>query len=247
MKQELRIEQLNEYVEEHIDAFHTKRLEKLQKLNLKKILKRKKPYLFKAKHILKSQDLIESLLDAFLQSQEETLFGNFLEEVAIFVCGNIFGGIKTQNLEGIDLLFFKNEILYIVEIKSGPNWGNSSQLKKLKDNFRKAKAILSKKYPNTTIIAVNGCCYGKERKTDKGEYFKYCGQEFWEFISDNPNLYTDIIDPLGYKAKEKNEAFDKAYVRVINKFTFEFMKDFCNNSGDINWKGLVAFNSEKSI
>ena len=169
-----------------------------------------------------------------------------MEELAIFVCGNIFGGAKTQNLVGIDLLFFKDEILYVVEIKSGPNWGNSSQLKKLKDNFKKAKTILSEKYPNATIIAVNGCCYGKETKTDKGEYFKYCGQEFWHFISDNPNLYTDIIEPLGYKAKEKNEHFDKAYAKVINNFSFEFMKDFCDN-GDINWEKLVAFNSEKNI
>jgi hypothetical protein len=69
-------------------------------------LKRKNPYLFKAKNILTAQDLVKNLLDAYLQSQEETTF-----------------------------------------------------------------------------------------------------KEFWQLISDSDTLYTDIIEPLGHQAKEKNEEF----------------------------------------
>lgn len=52
-------------------------------------------------------------------------------------------------------------------------------------------------------MAVNGCCYGRDKHPDKGDYFKYCGQSFWEFISGYEDLYTGIIEPLGHKAKEK--------------------------------------------
>ncbi len=69
------------------------------------------------------------------------------------------------------------------------------------------------------VIAVNGCCYGKILRADKGEYFKYCGQVFWEFISGDKNLYTDIIEPLGHKAKKKNEEFQKNYAKIVNNFT----------------------------
>ena len=93
------------------------------------------------------------------------------------------------------------------------------------------------------IVAVNGCCYGIDNKPDKGSYFKYCGQEFWEFISDDKNLYIDIIEPLGHNAKEKNEEFLLAYSRVINKFTLKFSQDFCED-GMINWKKIVEFNSQ---
>jgi len=55
---------------------------------------------------------------------------------------------------------------------------------------------------NLHIVPINGCCYGKNSKPDKGDYFKYCGQEFWEFISNESNLYLEIIEPLGNKAKE---------------------------------------------
>lgn len=90
----LNLAEVTEYVENDIGSFHVKRLEKLEKLNFKKLLKRKNPYLFRAKNIFTAQDLVKNLLDAFLQSQEETLFGDFLEGVAIFVCNKVFGGIK---------------------------------------------------------------------------------------------------------------------------------------------------------
>lgn len=242
----LELDDLNQYIEKHIGTFHAKRLEKLEKLNFQDVLKRKNPYLFKAKNILTAQDLVKNVLDAFLQSQEETLFGDFLEGVAIFVCQKVFGGNKSTDLEGIDLEFTKKKIIYIIEIKSGPNWGNSSQIKKMKDNFRNAKEVLLSKNPKRTIVAVNGCCYGRENQPDKGEYLKVCGQDFWQLISGSSTLYTDIIEPLSHKAKDKNEDFHKEYSRVINKFTQLFATDFCDD-GEINWKRIVEFNSQSKV
>lgn len=114
----------------------------------------------------------------------------------------------------------------------------------MRDNFKKAKRVLRTSNSKLQIIAVNGCCYGIDNKPDKGDYFKYCGQQFWELISGNENLYIDIIEPLGHKAKDKTEEFVKSYSQIINKFTQEFSEDFCDD-GIINWEKLVAFNSSK--
>jgi len=95
------------------------------------------------------------------------------------------------------------------------------------------------------VVAVNGCCYGRTVNPDKGDYFKYCGQKFWEFISGNPDLYLRIIKPLGYSAREKNEEFQKEYAQIVNKFTIEFSEKFVV-SGKINWDALVKFNSAES-
>ena len=81
---------------------------------------------------------------------------------------------------------------------------------------------------------------------DKGYYLKLCGQEFWSFISGNDNLYTDIIEPLGHKAKEKNNLFTQEYARVINQFTLEFIMTFCDSEGNIRWEEIVRFNAAKS-
>lgn len=76
---------------------------------------------------------------------------------------------------------------------------------------------------------------------------KLCGQRFWEFISGRKSLYTDIIEPLGHKAKERNEAFQIEYGKVINRFTAEFIKGFCQSDGTILWNKLVQFNSAHSV
>ena len=73
---------------------------------------------------------------------------------------------------------------------------------------------------------------------------KLCGQKFWAFISGDNNLYTDIVEPLGHKAKEKNEQFTEEYAKVINKFTAEFIEKFCDAEGNMLWEEIVKFNSE---
>jgi len=234
-----------EFIEPNIQTFHKKRLDNLLKLSLTKILKRKNPYLFKAKALDTAHDLVKTILDAHLSSQEEGIFGGFLEELAIFICGRVYKGRKSST-EGIDLELDKDGKRYVVSIKSGPNWGNSRQIAKMKDDFKKAKRILRTNHKGITAVAVEGCCYGKDNNPDKGDHHKFCGQRFWEFISGDANLYTDIIEPLGHKAKERNTKFMKEYAKVINKFTMEFMKDYCDKDGAILWKELVKFNSGKS-
>lgn len=237
----IKTNEVRDYVEQNIGTFHSKRLQSLESLKLSNILKRKNPYLFKAKNILTAQELVQTFLDAHLSSQEETIFGDFLEELAIYINSKVYKGVKSS-AEGIDLEFNKDGIRYIVSIKSGPNWGNSSQVQRLKNNFVKAKRILRTSNSNLHIIAVNGCCYGRDNNPDKGEYFKYCGQLFWEFISGNGELYVKIIEPLGYKAKQKNEEFQEKYAQIVNKFSYQFMQYFCVD-GMIDWDILVKFNS----
>ena len=239
--EKINLQQIYEYVEKHISIFHQRRLDYVQnKVDLLKILKQKNPYLFKAKNVLTAQDLVRGFLDAFLQSQEETLFGDFIEGLAIFVCDKVYGAKKSE-LTGVDLEFEKDGIIYVVEIKAGWNWGNSSQIRQLRVNFETAKKLLRAK-TGKKVVAVNGCCFGKDNRPDKGEYLKLCGQRFWELISGNEKLYIDIVEPIGYKAKQKNEEFSENYAQVVNKLTLEFSQKFCDD-GKINWAKLVEYNS----
>jgi hypothetical protein len=236
-------EKITAYVEQNIPHFHQNRIEKLKKLKLKEILKRKNPYLFKVKHITTAGDFIKTILDAYLSSQEESIFGSFLESLSIYICHHVYDGYKSS-AEGIDLELYKDDTKYIVSIKSGPNWGNAGQINKMRDNFRKAKRILGTNMASSpNVVAVNGCCYGKEISPNKGDYLKYCGQQFWYFISGSESLYTDIIEPLGYKAKDKNEQFMEEYSKVVNKFSLEFIKMFCGSTGAIQWDKVIQFNS----
>ena len=237
-------EQVTAYVEANIGQFHDSRIEKLTKFKLAELLTRKNPYLFKSKNIIVASDLVQSLLSAHLSSQEETLFGAFLEGLAVYVAETVHGGMKS-GVKGIDLEFTKDGARYIISIKSGPNWGNKSQIDQMKANFKTAARVIRQGNRAANVIAVNGCCYGRDNKPDKGEYFKLCGQEFWEFITGAPDFYTRIIEPLGHEAHRRDQYFQEKYAAVANTFTAQFTKDFCNKDGTIDWPKLVAFNSAK--
>lgn len=240
----LNLTDVTQYVEENIGTFHQKRIERLDQLKLKTVLKKKNPYLFKAKHLLTASEIVQGIADAYISSGEETIFGDWLEGLAIFINQKVYGGWKS-GIANIDLEFDKDNVRYIVNIKSGPNWGNSSQISKMKSDFKTAQRTLRTSNSNLMVVSINGCCYGIDNRPDKGDYFKYCGQEFWEFISGNKDLYTEIIEPLGHKSKERNDEFMESYSNMINKFTRDFIKDFCKPNGEIDWVKFVEFNSGK--
>jgi len=235
---------VQEYVEEHIAIFHKQRLDVVkEKLNLNDLLLHKNPYLFKAKNIFSAQQLVKSMSDAYLQSGEETLFGKFIEGLAIFVCNKVYGAEKLEeDGSGMDFKFEKNGIIYVVECKAGWNWGNKSQISQIKIDAQLAKEKW--KTDGKEVKIINGCCFGKKKnKVEKAGYEKICGQDFWYLISNDDELYIKIVEPIGHKAKEKNEEFEIAYASFVYKLTLEFAQRFCDDGGIIDWAKLLEFNS----
>jgi hypothetical protein len=80
------------FIEQNIGSFHDARLKRLQSLEIEKLLKLKNPYLFRCKNILLADELVKLILQAHLSSQEETIFGNFLENLAIFINERVYKG-----------------------------------------------------------------------------------------------------------------------------------------------------------
>lgn len=67
-----------------------------------------------------------------------------------------------------------------------------------------------------------GICFGKSRDADSGVYLKKYGQSFWTFISDSPSLYIDIIEPLGFRARERNMMFEQEKLVTITRMIVSF-------------------------
>ena len=139
--------------------------------------------------------------------------------------------------------FLHKDTHYIVSVKSSTNWGNSSQQKKLEEDLRNAAMRLKQAKRGANVQPVLGICYGKTRTSYLRGYLKIVGQNFWYLISENKNLYTDIIEPIGHRAKEHNEAFLLEKGRITNLFTKQFIERFCDDRGTIDWVRLVEFNS----
>ena len=232
---------LEQHVETNVRQFHKTRLAALQSLKLDQLLKRKNPYLFRSKNLVTAGEFIKYLVDDHLSSAGETQFGNFLEELAIHVSEQVDGGRKSA-VKGIDLEFDRDGERHVVAIKSGPNWGNSSQIAKMRQDFIRAAQTLRTSNSRLKIKAINGCCYGRDERPDKGDYHKLCGQQFWAYISLRSSLYLDLIKPLAHEAEKQSTLFRETYASKVNLFTVDFGQRFCSK-GPIDWQALVRFNS----
>ncbi len=236
-----------------IKPFYEMRLERLESAKLSDISKQKNPYLFKAKNIETAGDLAKGILNAFLSSQEETMFGDLMERLAVHVCHEVFGGKKAKEgkYRSVDLIFERDKKIYVVGIKSGPNWGNSDQVSILRRNLKTAKSMLRAKVGKKEIVSVNGCMYGRDNKPHKVSkkdsglsYYKICGQPFWELISGDDQLYKKIIQPLSKEAKKKDEIFKDLYSKKVNEMTKDTVNCFYTNN-DLDWDKIIEYVSKK--
>ena len=208
-----------------------------------KIIRRKNPYLFRYKNFEALKDLVKALVDATLSSSDETLFGGILEKVAIKVCEQSFGGRKSM-VEGIDLEFDRDNVRYIVSIKSGPNWGNSDQKKRMKQHFTQARRIFEQGGYSQMVRAIEGCCYGQtSRMFIQGDYHKLRGREFWQLISGSRVMYQVVLELIAEASKDNGRTYNHEYDEAIMRITEELSSIYVDLNGDIDWSKILEKNS----
>jgi hypothetical protein len=89
-----------------------------------------------------------------------------------------------------------------------------------------------------------GICYGNFKTSNNGTFLHIGGQSFWQLLSGDQDLYTDLIEPLGCQAKRFNDEFEQKKINMYNKMTREFTNLYCDALGAINWKRVVEFVSK---
>lgn len=122
---------LEKEIERCLEKFYASRLASLKDLSLKKVLRKKNPYLCRALGIEKASEIVEQIMVAFVTSSDETIFGNvFFEPIAKLAAAG-----QVAPSEGVDFALEKPDRYLAVAVKSGPNWGNADQHKRQSTNF----------------------------------------------------------------------------------------------------------------
>lgn len=242
--QPLTSEELKKLIRERLDIFYDRRINKLSELDLWNTLKSKNPYLFRATGVGTVGEIVEELLQAYLSSSDEGIFGNaFFEHIA----KKVAGGVDTNEV-GLDAIIETETEYTALQIKSGPNWGNADQQKRLKQNFQAAKDSFPSKKIEKEFKAVLGICYERTKGEPNNERIHAIrsGQAFWEQITGDSNFYLDLLHfmedyPYGHRHDYK-VAWDKA----VNRFIKKFSDDFADEDGNINWNKILEINSGKN-
>lgn len=219
--------------------FYERRLDGLKNLSLQKVLKKKNPYLYRALGLERASEIVEQIMIAHVSSSDETIFGNcFFEPIAREASGG-----KVADGEGVDFTLETSERILAVAVKSGPNWGNADQHKRQSTNFDALRRRLFKMQKQFDPLC--GQSYGKQSSepTDNARYRRRSGQAFWAEITGDPDFYLKLVRLMADAPKKSRDDYKKSWDGAVNRFTAEFVRDFCDASGVVDWERLVAFSS----
>lgn len=56
-------------------------------------------------------------------------------------------------------------------------------------------------------------------------------------------MYKEVIEPIGFQAREHNNEFKCRSDAVTNRLVKEFVDKYCNKDGVIDWARLIEANS----
>ncbi len=225
-----------------LDEFYSALIAKVDKLNIKNIIKRKNPYLFRAKAMNGAAQIVDAILAAFVSSSEETIFGNvFFEPIATAAAQG-----QKALAEGVDIMVERDNTIYAVAVKSGTSVFNASSKKKQEQNFMAAQKLAQQAHKR--FVPIIGYSYGKKKVSERGLpkfYSELAGQEFWTELTGDNQFYIKLIRFMDTLPEKYVEEFEKSYQKAANRLVKEFANEFCLEDGSIDWEKLVEFNSGK--
>ena len=229
-------------IAEALDNFYKALIGKIDGLDIKKVMKRKNPYLYRAKAMQSASDIVESVLAAFVSSSEETIFGNyFFEPIALAASG----GNKAL-AEGIDIMIHDNSTNTIsaIAVKSGTSVFNADSRKRQEQNFMAAQKLAQQ--AKARYDAYVGYGYGRKKESGRGKpkmYRELAGKKFWEELTGDSEFYIKITSFMGTIPEQYVAAYQESYDKASNRLVREFSNSFCTKEGSIDWESLVEFNS----
>ena len=131
-------DKLEALIKQCLNDFHERRIKTLEKLNLRRVLKRKNPYLFKALGTEQAAEIVKKILEAYVSSSDETIFGDaYFEQIA-----RNLPNIQVSDGKGCDLILSEEKVIHAYALKSGPNPFNSSAKEKQRNEFMELKGRL---------------------------------------------------------------------------------------------------------
>lgn len=182
-----------------LEEFYSALIAKVDQLNIKSIMKRKNPYLFRAKAMNGAAQIVDAILAAFVSSSEETIFGNvFFEPIATAASQG-----QKALAEGVDIMVERDNTIYAIAVKSGTSVFNASSKKKQEQNFMAAQKLAQQVHKR--FVPIIGYSYGKKKVSDRGVpkfYQELAGQDFWTELTGDDQFYIKLIRYMGNPAGE---------------------------------------------
>jgi hypothetical protein len=135
----------------------------------------------------------------------------------------------------------EDKVVHAYALKSGPNPFNASAKEKQSAEFLEMKNRLMKLQKQ--FDPVLAYAYGRRNRPSSGKYVyrQSSGQAFWKEITGDDEFYIKLITLMKDEPRKRAEEYKKDWDAMINRFTEEFIKDFCLKDYSIDWEKLTRF------
>lgn len=197
-----------------LDNFYNSLITKIDSLNINTVIKRKNPYLFRAKAMNGAAQIVDAILAAFVSSSEETIFGNvFFEPIALAASNG-----QKALAEGVDIMVEKENTIFAIAVKSGTSVFNADSRKKQEQNFMAANKLAQQ--AKKRFVPIVGYGYGKKKTTNRGLpkfYLELAGKEFWKELTGDDEFYIKLMRFMDKLPEKYVEDFDIAYHKAANR------------------------------
>ena len=132
-----------------------------------------------------------------------------------------------------------------ISVKSGKNIFNSQSSKGQDIEFGELRARLKKLGKNFSEVVGYG--YGRKSEPKKATVQdRVAGQKFWELLTNESDFYLRIARAIGIHSEGHGDTYRKAFEKKYNALVKEFVLNFVDEDGSIEWDKVVAFNSSVS-
>lgn len=175
-----------------VDAFEyffvDKVVEKMAGIQMKELVERKNPYLYRATGVATCEEYIQRAFREYVAGMRWTYFGHFCESVAQIMSG----GIKPEGKGEIDLEVWRGGEAFMYAIKSGASGLNASSQKKAIDDLDFA----ANRFAEEGIVAHKkiGFGYGRRVKYEKDDVELMASKDFWAEMSGDEDFYVKFLD-----------------------------------------------------
>lgn len=221
-----------------------KRLAALNKLTLT-VLLNKNPYLYQSHGHSRPEDFVDAVLAARISSSDETIFGkDFFEPLALWAAGaaQIPGrAVSVSDAAGADVTISDATSHYAIAVKSGTKIFNSQSSVGQKSEFEANQARMKKL--GKVFLPLIGYSYGRKKHNVKALIDKMAGQAFWKLLTEEDTFYLRISESISACASQHKIVFDQSLEIKRSALVKEFIIDFTEASGQIDWRRVVQFNS----
>jgi hypothetical protein len=222
-----------------VDSLENLRLVSRKEISFPKLLSKCNPYEL-AVNCQTVESLVEFIMSSHKQTSSQTIWGNYLESIAVKVCEKNLGGFKSKE-ECTDLEWNDNGKKHYRGWKSSPNWCNADQKRAV--NTKENSMTMNEDFGSFKVLT----SYGKTSKRRKNEGFvQLSGQDAWQEISGDEELHNKVMVGVRLNSKIIRQFLENIYISDRDKSVRWVTNNFTNEDNTINFIKINNYVSSRN-